>query len=220
MGFSNVSKTELPAFLPQICLYPQSSPFQFLWLKNITSTLTLSLPSHLQSVSKSCCFFLQNIFKNWLLFSSTSVQVTYLSPGLLPSNWFPCFHSCYPSVYFQNNSHVKNPCHFSTQNSTLPPYLPHYENRSPYNGPTWSRLPTSFPTAPFFACSFSAIPTSLLFLKHARCAFFSRSFTDYPFFLESSSLRYPHGSISYLFQFFAQLFPSQRGLPQHHHHHS
>lgn len=153
MGFSNVSKTEL-AFPPQKSVLSSIFPLQVSLAKKYSFFDTSpSLLSHPQSVSKSCCFFLQNIFKNWPLLPSTLVQVTFISPGLLPSNWFPCFHPCSLSVYFQYGSYVKNLCHCSIQNSTLTPQLAHCKNQSPYNGPTLAHLPTSFPTALFLACS-------------------------------------------------------------------
>lgn len=111
-------------------------------------------------------------------------------------------------------------CHSSTQNSTPSPHLLHSKNQSAYNSLTWSLLlSTSFPTALFLACSISAIQTTLLFLKHARNALFSRSFTDYHFFLESSSPKNLYGSVSHLFHFFCSTI-SQWGLPQAYHYYS
>lgn len=100
-----------------------------------------SLLSHLQYVSKSCCFFYQNIFKNWPLFPSTLVQVTFISPGCLPPNCFPCFLPCYLAVYVQDSCQVKNLCHFSTQSSTLTLQLPHCKNQRPHNFISYGSVP-------------------------------------------------------------------------------
>lgn len=81
MGFSNISKTELLAFPPPHLLYPPSSPLSVSLAKkySIFFDSSLSLTSHLQSVSKFFAPSFKIYFKNWPRFSSTLVPVTFLS---------------------------------------------------------------------------------------------------------------------------------------------
>lgn len=80
MDFSNINN-RTPGISPppaQIYFILQLSPLSFSG-QNIQHLWFLSFTSHLQPVSKSCCFFLYNLFYNWPHFSSSVVQVSLLS---------------------------------------------------------------------------------------------------------------------------------------------
>lgn len=129
----------------------------------------LSLTSHLQSVSKFYCFFLQNIFKIWPLFSSTLVQVTILSLGFLPSSWFPCFYPGYLQFIFNPAATEKKiSVRWVTSLYKIRHWFPISLTVNTKALTMAPQLPTSFPTALSLAqslwpcCCSSNIPDRLL----------------------------------------------------------
>lgn len=118
MSFSNMSKTELLAFPPhQICFilnlpslsFPGQKIRHLLWLTLLFLSHLIFNPSanliasSFKIHSKSDPFFPQP----W------GPSHCSLSPGLLPSNWFPCSYRGYLQFIFSTAATVKNMCQMS-----------------------------------------------------------------------------------------------------------